>query len=263
MKRNEMIENDYSTERFELSKTLDTRLAKINLSEEELSEITRNQTMKAIKEKGLPLLGPLGELASALIGWSDEKSEEIERWKEKKLLLQYFEKTDEQLGTVDKLKDFITDPFGFTLFNTIRSILSNTPPDSEMIDHLSTVLKNMVNEKNIELLFEQQKYVLTQIEKMTPQMLSILSDVEHWPSFTLKASTYFGGKVSSEFHNEFANAYAESKNVEDEYIIRRIVHSVRELQYSNLLEACVVNQTLDQCQCRLTAIGEEIAKYLK
>ncbi|WP_051910493.1 hypothetical protein [Carnobacterium pleistocenium] len=236
------------------------KLDNITLSGEEITEVTKKQTVKLLIDKGLLLFGPLGEVASTIIGWNDNMNDEIEKVKEKKLLLQYFEKTDEQTGTVDKLTNFVTDPYGFTIFNKILSILKDTPPDSELADHLSTVLKNVVNSEDFELLFESQKYVLTQIEKLTPQALTIISDMVSWPLIKINASTSYTKKVTSDYHEEFTKEYCKVKNIKDESKIKRVEHSIRELQKEGLLEAYDKDGPIE---CRLTSIGNEIYQYLK
>ena len=260
MSKNELDKIKEFNENSNRDKSLRTRLDNISLSDEELTGITKYQSVKFLKEKGLPLLGPLGEAASIIIGWNDEMNDEMEKMKEKKLLLQYFEKTDEQTGTVDKLTNFVTDPYGFTIFNKILSILKDTPPDSDLADHLSTVLKNVVNSDEFELLFESQKYVLTQIEKLTPQALTIISDVNSWPLIKVNASTSYTKKVTSDYHEEFTKEYCMVKNIIDESKIKRVEHSIRELQKEGLLEAYDKDGPIE---CRLTSIGKEIYQYLK
>lgn len=258
---NEIYHNLFSETVFSQEQSLEERLKNISLSDEEVEEITEKQTLKTLLEKGLPILGPLGEVAATLIGWGDEMNEEMRKKKEEKLLMEYFSKTDEQLGTISKLKDFVTDPYGFTLFNKILSILRDTPADSDLVDHLSSVLKNIIQNGYFEELFEKYKYVLNQIEKVTPQGLTILSDSNAWPPFSLNASTYFGGKVSSDFHKEFTQAYAAHKHIHDEDTIIRIEHSIRELQNANLIEAYKAGER-NNCECRLTEVGQDIVNYI-
>lgn len=242
--------------------SFEEQLKRMELTKEEVDEITKNQTLQFVKENGLPLLGPLGNLASAMVGWSDEVNEEIRKKKQEKLLMKYFEKTEDIVGTVDKLYEFMLDPHGFLLFNKFSDILGGNLPDSELIEHLSTALKKIVMYGNFEELFDKHKYVLSQFERLTPQSITIISDFSSWPQFELAVSTYFGGKISSEFHQQFSEAYSSSRGITAPYVIERISHSVRELQNANIIEGFSLDTNKMLCECRLTNVGEEIYNYL-
>lgn len=248
------------------SLSFDSRLEKVTLSDKEISEINKDKTIKMLRDEGINLFGPIGKVATKIIGWHEEKENELKKEKERKLLEKYFNKTAEQFNMINKLKNFVTDPYGFTIFSKIRSILNdNTPPDSELIEHLSTVLTNIVNAENYEYLFKKTKYVLGQIERLTPQFLTVLSDESEWPVFEMNASTYTGGKISSDFHDDFGKAYANEKGITNEDTINRIIHSIRELENANLLEGYKIEDghRSKNNECRLTEVGEEIAQYLK
>lgn len=248
----------------EESQTLQSQLDKIRLSDEEIRQITKRKTFETLRKEGLNILGPLGIVTNTVMEWHANMEKDIKKLKEQKLLEGYFQRTEDQLNTINKLKDFVTDPYGFTLFSKIRMILNDTPPDSRLIDHLSTVLTNIIVEGQFEMMFVESKYVLNQIEKLTVQSLTIISEAKSWPSFELKASTYFGGKVSSDFHKEFGKAIASQKEITDDIIVERVIHSIRELQNANLLEAYAMEGSkVNQCECRLTNTGKEILKYLK
>lgn len=199
------------------------------------------------------------------MGWHEDMEKELKGLKERRLMEEYFNKTDEQKNVINQLKNFVTDPYGFTIFSKIRAILDDAAPDSDLIDHLSTVLKNIVSAGHYETLFEQTKYVLGQIERLTPQSLTILADESSWPNFEMNASTYMGGKISNEFHERFGEAYSKTKAVTDTYKIKRIIHSVRELQNSNLIAGYKVESSSHKNinECRLTDIGNEVVQYLK
>lgn len=240
-------------------------MGEITLSNKEVNVITKNKTIKTLRDEGLNLFGPIGEVATTIIGWHEEKEDEIKKAKEQKLLEGYFNKMDDQLDVINKLKKFVTDPYGFTLFSKIRLILSDTPPDSELINHLSTVLKNIINAGYYEELFEKSKYVLGQIERLTPQSLTIIVNNSTWPNFEMSASTYYGGKISNDFHAQFGKAYADTKGIVDKNKVKRIIHSIRELENANLLEGYKLEGDIDSKlnECRLTEVGNEIAEFLK
>lgn len=258
--------NEYDIEKIKIeSRTLDARLANITLSQEEINKVTKEKSLKTLREEGLNLFGPIGKVTNLIMGWHEEMEDQLKETKERRLMEGYFNKTDEQVDVINQLKNFVTDPYGFTIFSKIRAILDDAAPDSELIDHLSTVLKNIVNAGYYEALFEKTKYVLGQIERLTPQSLTILADEDSWPTFEMSASTYMGGKISSEFHEHFGEDYAKKKGVTDPYKVKRIVHSVRELQNANLIAGHKVDSSSRKNinECRLTEIGTEVVHYLK
>lgn len=258
--------NEYELEKIKKeSRTLDARIEGITLSNEEINKITKNKAMKTLRNEGINLFGPIGKVATTIMEWHEEMEDELKKAKEQQLLEGYFNKTDEQLDVINKLKNFVTDPYGFTIFSKIRSILDDTPPDSELIEHLSTVLTNIVNAEHYEALFKKTKYVLSQIERLTPQSLTIIADESEWPTFEMSVSTYAGGKISNDFHNRFGEAYANKKSILNENTKNRIIHSIRELQNANLLEGYKIKEDIDSKtnECRLTEVGNEIAEYLK
>lgn len=260
---NELTEKSYYEKLKTESKSLEARIEAIHIDQEKINTVAKKKIMKTIIKEGINAYIPFGKAATLALGWHEEMEEQIKKMKEEKLMEGFFLKTDEQLDMINRLTNFVTDPYGFTIFSKLRMILNETPPDSKLIDHLSTVLANIVLRENFESLFEITKFVLSQIEKLTPQSLTIIADKENWPKFTLNASTYFGGKISSEFHEQFAKVYVHEKGITDDITINRIIHSIRELQNANLLEGFKLNDNSKENECRLTSIGEEIYKYLK
>lgn len=265
--KNELSTEDYYGKLKRESQTLESRIEGVTLSNQEINKITKRKTIKTIKEEGLNVLGPLGHLTSIMMRWHEDMEEDVKKLKEQKLIEGYFIKTDEQLDTVNKLKEFVTDPYGFTIFSKIRSILNDTPPDSELIDHLSTLLKNIVMMGNFDQLFDQTKFVLGQIERITPQGLTLIADNQSWPIFEKDPGGMINtgtGKLESDFHKPFSIAYAKEKGIKDDMSIEIIMHSVRELVNANIIEA--YSATDDDIyrifKCKLTIAGDEVRYYL-
>jgi predicted transcriptional regulator len=126
---------------------------------------------------------------------------------------------------------------------------------------LSTVLTNIIESGSFEELFEQHRYALSQIERLTPQGLTIIKDYQEWPSIRLGVVVSQGPKVSSDFHEEFTRAYCQIRNVTDTNKYKRVQHSVIELQRQGLMEAYKSENS--QIKCTLTDIGRDLLVYLK
>lgn len=240
------------------SKTLESRLEAIKISEEEERRISKTHTNKFIRDKLLGLF-KAGEIISEIIKWNDSVDEEIKEAKKEHLLLQYFEKNDTNELALKNIQEFLSNAQGNTLFNKILRILDDTPPDRELSDHLANALRYIVNNKFKEL-FEEHKYALSQIEKITPQSLTILSDSSSWPIITPRSIAASGSRVTSEWITEFSEAYAMIKKIDNPKMTRRISHSISELESTGLIEARFIRGI--GLECIMTEVGRTILPYI-
>ncbi|PPA68434.1 hypothetical protein [Jeotgalibacillus proteolyticus] len=241
-------------------RTLESRLDKIDLSKDKHAEIIKGETLKNVRDKGLSLLGPMGDVINTVITWNDDINQNINEAKKMILLEQYFTQSDEHSIAIQQLQSFITNPQGNTLFNKILRIVDDSPPDPELTYHLSNVLKKIIEDGNFEELFEKHKYALGQIERLTPQAITIIADYSNWPPIRLTTSIAFGPKVTSDFYMEFTTAYSQSKSITDTNKIKRIQHSVVEIQNLGLMYAYRAEN--DMTKCQLTDIGQELLNYI-
>lgn len=181
--------------------------------------------------------------------------------KKENLLASYFNKTDQTEDSIEKIKHFLTNPQGNTLFNKILRILDNTPPDIELTDHLATVLKHLVN-SDFAGLFEDHKFALNQIEMLTPQALTILSDHKRWQPWQLTGYSSNGSRLTSHWLPDFVNVYAASKGITDPNIKAKISHSMNELIKNRYAEGMLTTQKLVAASF-LTDIGKLVVKYIE
>jgi hypothetical protein len=151
-------------------------------------------------------------------------------------LERYFNVSDENEKAISQLVSLVTDPAGSVLFNKILAILVDNPPDDEQFDHFAAALKYII-QSDFGRLFEQHKWAVSQIEKMTPQALSILADNANWPTVTLGTVETVGTKVVSDYNDEFAVAFARQKGISDVPRIKRLKHSIGELTGGHFIEA--------------------------
>ncbi|MEJ9219376.1 hypothetical protein P4H46_14430 [Paenibacillus glucanolyticus] len=238
---------------------LEQRLQKVKLPENESKEIVVTKTIRTITDKVLGLL-PIGEIITTILNWNDEIDQEMNEAKKTLLLEQYFNLTDKHEDTINKLKNMLTNPQGNVLFNKIIRILEDYPPDQELIHHLSTALRHIVLKENFQSLFEQHKFALSQIERLTPQALSILADYNNYPVFELQNSITFGPKVTSDWNSHFVQTYCTKKNITDKDIRNRVSHSITELSTQGFIEAYKTEE--NWVVCEVTSIGRDILPYL-
>lgn len=241
------------------SKSLDARIAEVNLTEDEITSITVGHTKKVIKDKLLGVF-KIGEIVSEIINWNSAIDEDLKEAKKEYLLAQYFEKNDHNEHALSQITAFLSSPQGNTIFNKILRILDDTPPDIELSDHLSSALQYII-QNDFERLFEEHKYALAQIEKLTPQALTIMADFEQWPLIRLGSSTSTGTKITSDWLFEFTNAYCESKNIHDASLVNRVQHSINDLISSRLIEAHRTDS--GSAKCMIADVGKSLLPYIQ
>ena len=262
MAKGQLIKKDiisYPKHYFELqSKLLDSRIAEVHLSKEEMDEISSTHTKKFIRDKVLGLF-KIGEVVSEIINWNESVDEDLKEAKKEFLLAQYFEKNDQNEQALSQLKEFLSNAQGNTIFNKILRILDDTPPDLELSNHLSSALQHIV-QNDFEKLFEEHKYALSQIEKLTPQALTIMSDFKNWPLIKLGSSTSTGTKITSDWLFEFTQAYCKAKGISDKSLINRVQHSINDLISSRLIEAHRNGNS--QAKCVIAEVGKGLLPYI-
>lgn len=249
----------YPNEYFSLEKTkLEDRLNSIVLTNEEEQEIAKNHSKQFLRNKILGLT-KIGEVVNEIINWNQSIDEDIKEAKKEYLLSQYFAKNDKNEESLNQLQDFLTNPEGNTLFNKILRILDDTPPDKELSTHLSNTLNHIIS-NDFRSLFESHKYALSQIEHLTPQALTILSNYSEYPSITLGTYSASGGKITSDWLIEFTQSYVNAKNIYDDNIINRVKNSINELINKRLIEAHLFDEK--KAKCVVTHLGKEILPYI-
>jgi len=250
---------EYPIEYFALqNKTLDEKLNNIVLSKEEEEKIVKKHSKNVIRDKMLGLF-KIGEFVNTIINWNENIDKDIKEAKKEFLLVEYFNKNEQNEHSIQELKTFLTNPIGNTLFNKILRILDNTPPDKELSNHLSNALNYIIN-NDFQGLFEQHKYALSQIEHLTPQALTILADYQSYPIINLGTYSSNGGKITSDWLIEFTNSYVNKKNIYDDNITNRVKNSINELINKRFIEAHLFKEK--QANCKTTHLGKELIPYI-
>ncbi len=242
-------------------KKLQERLEEVSLSANEEAEIIESQTIKTVRDTIVGII-PMGEAIGTILNWNDEVNSEIENAKRNLLIEKYFDKSDENEKSIEQIKALITNPYGSTLFNKILQILDASPPDEKLIGHLSAALK-YISDNDFKKLFDEHKFALSQIEKLTPQGLTVLSDFKNWPIFFMNGYSSNGGKITSDWIMDFTKAYAAHKKISDNEIINRILHSVNELVSSRLIEAWLTQDDDKHAGVIPSDIGKFIIPYIQ
>lgn len=243
-------------------RSLEQRLEMVKLSQEEEDAIVASKTIKTVRDKVLGLF-KIGDIVNTVINWNEEVDKDIKDAKKELLLTRYFDKQDQIEEGLNSLKNLLTNPMGNTLFNKILRILDNSTPDLELTEHLAKTLKHIV-ETDFKSLFEDHKYALNQIEMLTPQALTILSDSKNWPFWRMKSFASNGGRITSDWLPEFVNLYSVKKNMTENSMKAKISHSMNDLIKNRYIEALHMTnaQKEDFAKVELTEIGRIILKYI-
>ena len=241
------------------SKTLDQRLSKITISKEQEQDIIKNKTIKTIRDK---ILGSfkLGDVISTCLNWNEGIDGELKKAKKDVLLEEFFDSVENHEEAISNIKLLITNPQGNTLFNMVLRILDDSPPDLELIGHLSTALKYIVENGKFQEMFEKHKFALAQIEKLSPQALTILCDYKSYPDFNIGSVAVNNGKVSSEWNTQFVQAYCLKKEITSSEIITRVSHVIIQLQTQGYLGAYASKE--NTYYCKVTSIGSDLLPYI-
>lgn len=249
---------------------IEDKLDTIILSEDEIQEISNKETSRTLFSAILESIG-LGGVVKVL-ETSEKIEEKINDRKKSYLMASYFSEVDNIEEEILKLKKFVSDPAGNTLFNKIVRIVNANHPNKEYITLLSKVLKRITN-SDFQKLFSKHIYALNQIEKLTPQALIVLADFENWPEYTIGNYASRGGIISTEWTENFSEFYTHYKGITDDDIKRRIAHSIKELLRNDLImsyiqgerdskELSSVKESSSKANCDFTDLGKEIIEYI-
>ena len=258
MNKYELVIRNTNVFMSEKSQSLDDELNKIQLQEGKIEEIVTGRTKKVVRDKLLGIF-KIGELVSTLINWNEDINNEIREAKKEGLLLEYFNKCNQNEKNVTELKNFLSNPQGNTLFNKILRILDDTPPDISLMNHLAETLKFIINSDFVNM-FEEHKYALALIEQLTPQALTILADYHSWPEFPLTTSTSVSGKITSDWLNAFIGPYVRNKGISEHSLIERVRNSMNELISKRFVEA--ISLANNRAKAEMTNMGKLLLRYV-
>lgn len=241
------------------AKTLKLRLESVNLGEEAESKINSQTGKKILRDKVLGL-SKITEIVSIVLNWNEEVEKEIRLAKKEHLLNLYFDKADHATNCIDSISKFLSNPQGNILFNKILRIQDDSPPDLELSEHLSSALKH-ITESDYLVLFEEHRYALSIIEKLTPQEMSLITRSFHWGDFNVDGVVTNGSKVTSDWIPSFLRSILATENKKDEKTVERLAHAIHGLERSGLIAPKRGSER--SLRCELTSIGKMILPYLQ
>lgn len=251
--------------------SLDERIEGVRLQPGAAEAIGKQAIRRIIRDRVLGLF-KVGEIIKEFLDWNEKVDDEIREAKKNALLAEYFNQAEDNADSISALKVFLTNPQGNTLFNKILRILDDSPPDEDLICQLSSTLKHIID-TDFASLFEEHKYALTQIERISAPALAILADHRAWPQINLQSYQTSGPRVTSDYLSEFHAAYVNHKGIFDPGMRSRVRHSLDELINIRAVEVFLVGTGGIQggtvsgsggvATPALGELGQLVAKYLK
>ncbi|MBD3738765.1 MAG: hypothetical protein IE938_20210 [Pseudomonas balearica] len=173
-------------------------------------------------------LVPGGAEITEFLTTADTITERIRMLKIETLLGDYLNKADDQDARLNELRDFVLDPWGNALFEKLRGILNDQPPDPEWTNLLANALDEMVG-TNARDLFEDHKFALGIIEQLSPQQLVILATHRTWVQVPYSNGSWKDDMLSDDWSAAFSTTNAAPLGITGTKAQERLSHVVSSL----------------------------------
>lgn len=170
------------------------------------------------------------------------------------LLAEYAARFDSFEDSISKLKIFTATRGGQTLFRKIIQILDKGEEDKEWICLLAIALKKIL-ETEFEKYFDKQIFILSQIDRLSPQALILLSKYGIWRELKVQGTTTMSGQTTGDWIPQATMFIRQKMSINNLEVGARVNHSFRELESVGMVD-------LRGDQLKLTAIGLEIYKTI-
>lgn len=255
-----------------LRTNLAERLKAVDLSDSERQDIVGLESINIIKDAFLNL-SKIGQIANTFLNWNEKINEALEQAKKERLLELYIDKCESNENAINDIIDLLCSPQGNILFNKILRILKNEPPDESLFLYLANSLKHIV-ENDFEDQFQEHKSVLSQLEELSPQALTILINQKKWPvTFSAQGTVSPNGVFSSEWITGFVENYIELNKLQGSSLKISMSYAVNELLQHGHIFAQVLGSDIampnlspilgkDKAMPKISPVGRRLLKYI-
>lgn len=175
-------------------------------------------------------------------------------YKLKILRKEYSERFDSLDEATSQIKLLVATRGGQTLFRKIIQIIDKGDEDQEWISLLAIALKK-VSETEFEKYFDSQMFILSQIDRLSPQALILLSEYDIWKQVKIDGTTTTSGQTMGDWIPKATKFVIQKKGIDNLEVGARINHSFRELESTGMVD-------LKGHQLKLAAIGLEIHRAI-
>jgi len=221
-------------------------LAKVELDPEQIIGVLGKATTGSVVSS-IPGLNKIFE-------WVERVDQASREEKLKTLLIEYSGRFESFEDAISKLKLLTATRGGQTLFRKIIQIVDKGDEDQEWIRLLAITLKK-VFETEFEKYFDAQMFVLSQIDRLSPQALILLSEYAIWKEVNIQSTTTTSGQTMGDWIPQVTMFMRQKKGIDNLEVGARVNHSFRELESTGMIN-------LKGHQLKLTAIGLEIHRII-
>ena len=233
------------------NKKIETQLVSDPIEEVELSP---QQIVGVLGEATAGSIASIVPGFNKIFEWIERVDQSSRQEKLKALLVEYKARFNSFDDAIAKLKLFTTTRSGQTLFRKIIQIVDKGPEDQQWIHLLAVILKK-TTESEFEKYFDAQMFVLSQIDKLSPQALVLISEYEVWKQSNIQNTTTTSGQTMGDWLPQITRFMRQKKNIDNLEVGARINHSFRELESAGMVD-------LKGHQLKLSAIGLEIHRTI-
>lgn len=237
--------------------------SKVDLVKAESCEVS--DPLETIELKPQQIAGVLAEATSGSIvssipvlnkmfEWMERVDKASREEKLKTLLVEYVGRFDSTDDAISKLELLAATRGGQTLFRKVIQIVDKGAEDKEWIRLLAIALRK-VSETEFEKYFDAQMFVLSQIDRLSPQALILLSKYDIWRQANIQNTTTTSGQTMGDWIPQATMFMRQKLGVNNLEVGARINHSFRELEATGMVD-------LKGHQLKLTAIGLEIYRVI-
>jgi hypothetical protein len=209
------------------TKTEESYLDKVELNSKEVKDIL----IAASSGTAIEFLPGI----RSILSWVDKVNRAEHERKVEKLFKEYASRVGDGERAVKELQTLTKTPGGQTLFRKIIQIVDNGVGDDEWIKLLADVLRSLCD-VSIERYFDLTAYAISQIDRLSPQSLIILSKFDYWKTCHVQGTTTTSGEtLSGDWDQQVAGHLARGLGITDSGQILRIKHSFKELERAGMI----------------------------
>lgn len=261
----DILEDSLNSTDSSTGKTLDERIDETSLEKKEAIKIAADSVLKNSRDTVRDILnGDVGNVIFKLVDIVEDYNKDEREAKAALLLGEYFAQSDSHEDQLNKLKQFLKNVFGKTLYVKIIRLLDDEPLDRDLAQQLSVVLKNFIASENLSKAYAQDKYLLTIIERLSPAALTLLTDHGHWqqlPAQIVGGTTMIGKAVQGDWTQQFAWGYLAAAGQQNSDLQPQIAWAYQELVQSGVCQTTTIGDAI-ALEMSLTEIGKLLLQLL-
>src|SRR5579863_9339100 len=192
----------------------------IELSGTQIRRTLGGAGMKALA-KSVPVVGKFFELL-------EDADQEVREEKLRILLNQFQDRFASTEAAIKQLRSLFVQRAGLILIQKVIHIVDAGDADDEWIGLLANALK-VISETDLTRQFQELSYLLSQISRLSPQGLIILSKHEFWKRLSLSGTTTSSGQtVSGDWDGQAAKHFSGAVGIGDASAVARVAHAFRD-----------------------------------